>query len=246
MSKSGYTALNQANWIETINVEHLKTVQNPSLGNRHRPIQHGEALELFQAKAQDNGLNLLESVGFLSPEEDKFIFVAETKHTNGEAYGLGFVNFNDRSRSFVGLASQKVFVCSNLCFGGVFSPSRTRHTTNVDERLGDKMDIIFDNYSSYVEDMESSMGFLKEREVDDAMLGKILVNLHRSNVMGATNLTRIIAEYDDPTFNDKGEGKNGLRAYNAMTHTLKRIKNPMQNIDTGHLARKVLLDTLGY
>ena len=242
----GYAVLNQANWIPTVDLEQLKGITNPSLGNHHQPINHGQALEMFQNKAEQNGLNLLDSVGLLSPEQDKFIYIAETKHTEGEAYGLGFINFNDRSRSFVGLASQKVFVCSNLCFGGVFAPSRTKHTTFVNGRLGDKMEIIFDRYLDHVESMESSMGFLKQREIDDAILGNVLVQLHRNGVMGATNLTRIITEYDDPTFNDKNEGANGLRLYNAFTHTLKKIKNPIQNIDTGHIGREIILKSLGY
>lgn len=243
---NGYTALNQANWTPTINVEQLKSIRNPSLGNRHVTVNHGDAVELFLKHAKDNGLSIKSSTGFLSPETDKYIYVAETKHTSGEAYGLGFINFNDRSRSFVGLASQKVFVCSNVCFGGVFTPSRTRHTTNIEDRLSDKIGGIFDQYASYVADMEDSMGFLSESKVNDAMLGKILVELGRNKVLGATNTMRILDEFDNPTFNDKNESANGLRVFNAMTHVTKRIRNPIQNIDTTHEARKIILKALGY
>lgn len=246
MSANGYQALNQANWTLTTDDEFLSTIENPSLGNRHLPISHGEALTLFHSKAEAQGMSLINQTGFLSPEQDRYIYVAETKHTDGEAYGLGFVNFNDRSRSFVGLASQKVFVCSNLCFGGVFAPSRTRHTLRVEERLDDKMQAIFDQYGNYVQSMQDSMGFLREKEVNDALLGNVLVNLHRKNVMGATNVARIVAEFDKPTFNDNDEGANGLRVYNAFTHVIKGIKNPIQNIDTGHVGREVILNTLGF
>ena len=56
----------------------------------------------------------------------------------------------------------------------------------------------------------------------------------------------ILKEYDNPTFNDKDEPANGWRLNNAITHTMKKIKNPIQNIDTGKDAREVLLQTLGY
>lgn len=247
MSKTnGYNVINGAGWTPTIDIEFLGTIKNPSLGNRHLPISHAEAIEIFREKAEAQGMKLLNETGFLSPEQDKFIYVAESEHTEGEAYGLGFINFNDRSRSFVGLASQKVFACTNCCFGGVFAPSRTRHTLNVEERLDDKIQNVFNEYTRYVEEMQASMGFLKQREVDDALLGRILVQLHRGSVMGATNVSRIVAEYDNPTYNDKGEGKNGLRVYNAFTHILKNIKNPIQNIDTGHVGRKIILESLGY
>lgn len=243
---NGYQALNQADWAVTTDVDRLSQIENPSLGNRHLPICHGEALQMFHDKAITKGLNIKSQVGFLSPEQDRYIYVAETKHTNGEAYGLGFVNFNDRTRSFVGLASQKVFVCSNLCFGGVFQPSRTRHTLNVGDRLDDKMNTIFNQYDGYVNRMQDSVEFLKNREIDDAIMGKVLIELHRKKVMGSANITRIITEYDDPTFNSKDEGKNGWRLFNAMTHTLKNIKNPIQNIDTSFVGRKLILETLGY
>lgn len=243
---NAFNSINGAGWLETTNMDFLKDVKNPVLGNRHVPVNHGDVLEMFMLKAQQNGMNLGQASGYLSPEQDKFIFVTEAQVTEDKAYAIGFINFNDRSRSFTGLAGEKVFVCSNLCFGGVFTPSRTRHTTNVEDRLDEKVGSIFDSYRKYAKDMEESMGFLRETQVDDAMLGKVLVELHRSKIMGATNIQRIISEFDAPTFNDRDEPANGWRLHNAFTHVLKKIKNPIQNIDTGNEGRQIVLKALGY
>lgn len=245
MSKA-FNSINGAGWLETTDLEQLKRVRNPSLGNRHLPINHGDVLEMFRLKAEANGMKLGDSSGYLSPETDKFIYVAEVSATPEMAYAIGFINFNDRSRSFVGLAGEKVFTCSNCQFGGVFTPSRTRHTLNVDDRLGDKVENIFDAYRGYEAKMRREQGFLEETEINDAILGEVIVNIMRKGVMGATNVQRIVTEYDNPTFNDKDAPANGWRLNNAITHTLKKIKNPIQNIDTGNVARQVILESLGY
>lgn len=241
-----FTAINGAKWKETVNVEELGLIKNPSLGNRHVPVNHGEVLAMFRAKADQKGMTLGEQCGFLSPETDRFIFVAEVQTEHDLAYSIGFINFNDRSRSYTGLAGERVFACSNLSFGGVFAPSRTRHTTLVGDRIEVKVDSIFSHFQQYVDDMKSSMGFLKQTELDDAALGNVLVKLHRAEIFGATNVQRILEEFDNPTFNSKDEPSNGWRLFNAITHVSKRIANPIVNIDTTNAARSLILKTLGY
>jgi len=245
MSKA-FNSINGANWFETVDQDYLKGVRNPSLGNRHLPINHGDVLEMFQMKAQAQGMTLGDASGYLSPEQDKFIYVAEVNANIHMTFAIGFINFNDRSRSFTGLAGEKVFTCSNCQFGGVFAPSKTRHTLNVEDRLDTKVDAIFDQYNAYEAELKKEQGFLTETQIDDAKLGKVLVEMGREKVFGATNIMRIIEEYDKPTFNDGDAPANGWRLNNAVTHTLKKIKNPIQNIDSGNHARQVILKVLGY
>ena len=234
-----------ANWLEISNIEQLKNVNNPSLGNRHVPVNHGEVLEMFIDKAKSKGLTLSAESGYLSPNTDKFIYVAEVLIEKEIAYSIGFINFNDRSRSFTGLAGERVIRHANVCFGGVFQPSRTRHTTYVEERLDDKVESIFECYDACVDRMKASMGFLKQRVIDDASLGKVLVNLHRSEMLGATNLQRVIQEFDSPKFED-GDTPNGWQLQNSFNSVLKRVKNPIVNIDTGNVGRELILKSLGY
>ena len=245
MSKTnGYQVLNQNGWNPTTDVEFLASINNPSLGPRHLPIQHGEVLQMFLEKADQMGISIKSSSGFLSPEKDKYIYIAETDQNEEVSYSLGFINFNDRSKSFVGLASERIHKWRSVCFSGVFSPSRTRHTLNVEERLEGKIDGVFGQYEKYITDMKSAMGFLKESQINDANLGRILVNLHRKQVMGATNITRIINEYDNPDFEDVGN--NGWKVYGSFSEVIKRLKNPIDSITIGNEGRKVILDSLGF
>jgi hypothetical protein len=243
---NAFNSINGAGWLETTNVDFLKDIRNPVLGNRHVPVNHGDVLDMFHLKGAEQGMSFGESSGYLSPEQDKFIYVVESEVTPEQSYAIGFINFNDRSRSFVGLAGEKVFVCSNMCFGGVFAPSRTRHTVNVEDRLDEKVNNIFEGYQTYVNAMRDEQEFLRNKAIDDAKLGQVLVELHRSKIMGATNVQRVVEEFDKPTFNDNDEPSNGWRLQNAFTHVLKKIKNPIQNIDTGNAGRKIVLNALGY
>lgn len=243
MNTNGYAALNRANWTPVTDIEKLALINNLSQGNRHKPIQHVEILSNFMTKTESFGITINASKGFLSPEKDKYIFVAETSSDEDCTYSLGFMNFNNRQMAFTGLAGEYIHKWNSVCFSGVFNPSRTRHTLNVDNRLEAKLDALFGQYLKYLEDIKSSKGFLKEQEINDAVLGKVLVALHRAEVMGSTNITRIIEEFDSNAIDDSS---TGWKLYGGFSNVLKRIKNPVDSITTGSVGKEIILKTLGY
>ena len=65
----GATIMNQKNWVETSDINFLRTVPAEPQGKRHHPINHGDALEIFRTVLHDRNLPVINSHGMMSRME---------------------------------------------------------------------------------------------------------------------------------------------------------------------------------
>lgn len=221
---------NQMGWDKTVEMDLLRSIQPVSMGPRHNPVNHGEVLQRFLSRANNAGVKIESSTGLLSQDRNRYMYVADIRYDSiatDFAFTIGFVNFNDRSKAFTMLAGQRVFVCSNLCVTGVIDEGRTRHSTNVDNRLDARIDTAFDTYNNMFRIQLNNVDAMKATKLTDELLGKFVLSATRMDFMGATNIRRIIEEVDTPTLNNKDD--NSLwRLHNAATWVIKEnIKNPL-------------------
>lgn len=226
---------NSMNWDKTVDMDRLRGISALSMGPRHNPVNHGEMLERFKSRGTFNGIEITDEQGLLSPDGKRFMYVAETRYDSAKldfTFTVGFVNFNDRSRSFTGLAGQQVFVCSNLCITGMVNESRTRHSTNVEMRLDEKMDAVFAQFANMRRIQLDNVDAMKATKLTDELLGKFVLWSAREQFMGSTNLMRIINEIDTPTLNNKDD--NSLwRLHNAATFVIREnINNPILAVES--------------
>lgn len=225
------TVLNDKNWIKTVNRDQLLGIAAVSQGPRHNPVNHGEMLDRFSERADHAGIQITAEKGLLSPNGQRFMYVADVAYDINDAdynFTVGFVNFNDRSRSFTGLAGQRVMVCSNECVTGILEESKTRHSTNVDNRLDAKMDSIFGQFKQVCDVQIGNVDRMKAAQLTDSLLGQFILNVTRSDFMGAANVRRVIEECDRPTLNNHDDNSM-WRLHNAATYVIREnVKNPLQ------------------
>lgn len=238
------SVINEKNWMETTNIDQLRSIEALSQGPRHNPVNHGEMLERFAGRAEDAGIKVASETGLLSPDGKRFMYVADVAHDQAAAdynFTVGFINFNDRSRAFTGIAGQRVMVCSNLCVTGLLTDSATRHSTFVEGRLDGKIDTIFAEYKKLCTSQTAAVDQMKEIQLTDELLGKFILNCTRADFMGAANLRRIIGEVDTPTLNNKDD--NSLwRLHNAATYVLREnVRNPLQVAESSKIINDEIL-----
>lgn len=221
-----------ANWTDCIEPEVLKAIQTESQGPRHKPIQHSDILDMFQKYADENNMTLSNPIGKLSKDRMRYMFLVDCNCNEIEDYTMtvGFINANDKSKAFTGICGTRVFMCSNGVVTGIVSESKTRHSLNNGDRIQDKINLVYNNFSANRERMVNQIDFLKHTPLTEDILGKTLVSMVRSNVMGATNIARIVSEVDSPTFNSKND-VSCWRLYNAASHVAKNVENPVYNVD---------------
>lgn len=221
---------NQMNWTNTTNMDMLRAVVANPMGPRHNPVNHGEVLERFRSRADHAGIKVTAETGLLSPDQKRFMYVADIAYDSLKsdfAFTVGFINFNDRSRSFTTLAGQRVFVCSNLSVTGTLEESRTRHSTNVDNRLDGRMDTAFSKFDEMFRIQMGNVDQMKATKLTDELLGRFVLEGTRRDLFGATNMRRVIQEVDTPTLNNIHDD-SAWRLHNAATYILREnVRNPL-------------------
>jgi hypothetical protein len=237
------TVCNDRGWTKTTNMDLLRSIDAVSMGPRHNPINHGTVLERFRDRAASAGVEITAEQGLLSPDKKRFMHVADIRYdslNSDFAFTVGFINFNDRTRSFTTIAGQRVFVCSNLCITGTLEESRTRHSTNVDGRLDARMDTAFAKFDEMFRVQMSNVDAMKAEKLTDALVGKFMLEATRQDLMGATNLRRIVEEIDKPTLNNVNDN-SAWRLHNAATYVLREnVKNPLLVAETTKRANDII------
>ena len=221
---------NAKKWISTIDSNHLRTISTPSLGTRHVPVNHGEIVDIFRDNLGKKKIDIVQERGLLSPDFMKYIFVVDIK-TDATDYNftLGFVNYNNKAKTFRGFAGEKVFVCSNEMISNLIETSARRHTTNVMAALGDKVDNIVEHYFIFREQRTADINVLKSREFSESHLAQMVLAMHRENFLGNAFIDRVIEEYDNPRHEEFKE-KTIWSFQNACTEIAKEIDNPERKI----------------
>lgn len=228
------SVINEKHWTEITNIESLREVNTKRLGPRHVPINHGDALDLFKNKLADRDIKITSENGMLSPDDYKYVYVVaiDTKGLTDGSYNfnLGFVNHNDKSKSLTIIAGETVMVCSNGTYTGQIASSRRRHTENAIGDIDEKFDNGFEYFDEFVKKRCMEISTLKNTDFTEEDLGKMILNFHRRSQIGNTHIHRIIQEYDKPTFDYQTGGNTFWDFHNAVTHTIKKITNPIDRM----------------
>ena len=227
--------INEKGWRETTDDKMLLDIETIPLGERHVPVNHGEVLNMFREELNSREVNIQRESGLLSDDNLKYVYTVEvTDDATDSSYcfTLGFVNYNNKQKSFTMLAGEKVFVCSNEMYVGELNTTRRRHTTNIMFDLDYKLQEGFERYEHFTDVRCREIDVMREQNVSEELFGKIIVDMHRNNVMSNTNIGKLVEEWDEPTFEYEGGQSTMWDFQNCATHVAKRISNPLQRIET--------------
>lgn len=228
-------ALNSASWADTKDLERLRGINTLPLGSRHVPLNHGDVLAKFWEGMKECGMTVATDRGMLSPDTYKYMYVAELANQGmrdkSMTFNIGFINYNNKQRSFRVLAGERVFVCSNEMFSGEVKESKRKHTKNAWEVLREKMSAGFDMFKKFTDARKTEIDRLKALAFPDVSLGAAVLELHRKSGLGNTDIDRIIKEWDAPTF-DYGVDKNTAWNFqNACTFVIKEnVSDPLRRV----------------
>jgi len=228
--------MNAKNWDEITDIANLKTINTPPRGPRHRPVNHGEVLEVFKERMDNGNVRFTNEVGLVSPDKYKFVYLVDVKTGDPDTkrdytFSLGFINYNNKQKSLTVIAGEKVFVCSNEMFSNQMEDTRRRHTENIFRDISDKFDTGVNYFSDFVETRQQGITTCKNTEFDEKDLGKTILNYHRRSAIGNTCINRIIKEWDEPSY-DYGTGGGTVWDFqNSVTHVLKDVTDPLSRMN---------------
>jgi hypothetical protein len=240
MSKA--TVINACQWEEITDINRLQKIEVNPLGPRHKPLNHGLALELFKDKLLDKGIEYEGEKGLMSPDTLKYAYVVNITHNKEFSFCFGFVNYNNRQKCFTIIAGERVMVCSNEMFTGQIQESKKRHVNSLLGEIDAKMDLGLDYFNKFKDKRVDEIGVMKKREFGEPQLGKVVLNMHRNTTMSNTDIDRVIGEWDNPTY-DYGVSKNTAWSFqNACTHVFKKMTSPLAVIDLNVKLKEMIDD----
>jgi hypothetical protein len=223
--------VNSKRWEETVNLERLHNIETVALGTRHHPINHGDCVEHFNGMLEQNNIKWERPNGLLNIDETRYIYTVNVKvdGIDGYCFSLGFVNYNDMSKSWTGLAGEYTFVCSNQMFRGEIMEFKRKHTTNVMSELDAKCQGVIENFNEYRERRIIANERMASLEFTDRRLADTVLNMHRGGLFGDSMIDKIVKEYDAPSY-PEFKDRTALNFQNACTHVFKGITNPINRI----------------
>jgi hypothetical protein len=219
----------------SIDRSELNALDCPEATDTHRPIPHGEFVNMVEDALGEQGLRVIaEAHGVTQTSKNT------RENGGGNYFGMFQVqgtNLQDKDHTTVvgmrnshikklsaGVAiGSGVFVCDNLAFLGEHVAMR-KHTKNIlDDDIG-ILPLIRETVEQVV-----SLSDAQERRFDtykSQRLGKydadhLIVQMLRDEVITTQQLPKVVQQWDEPDHEEFARSFNGWRLFNAVTEALK-------------------------
>jgi hypothetical protein len=229
-------------WTEVKDYGVLRNLTFESQGPRHVPVPHDYAIEFFKNCLSEHNIKIVRERAVLSPDTMKLMFIAdvrpEGKVEDGFIFSVGFINNNDRTKAFTGIAGTTVYV-NNAQWYVSDNSYKTRHTTTVREMLADRSAHIIEWFNEYYQLQSGKIEQMKKTKISDSQVGELILAYIRDKyVLSATNIKRIVDMWDKPKHEEFKE-KNLWSLQNACAEVFKGIKSPMFRLQAMELFNEV-------
>lgn len=224
-------------WTQTTDVDLLLDIPTEVLGLRHYPINHGEVVSRFEAMIADIGMEPIERIGQLSPDNRNYIYQCKFQHS-WFSFTLGFINYNDKKKSFQGLAGEEVFVCTNGMVKGAITESVRKHTTNVMDVLDDKIQATIGYFQSFIETRETQIMERSELTIHRDVVGELIMQSFDAGISPST-VGQVYQEFQEPSFEYPFNQQSLYGWQNAATHVFKKF-NPLYRVEMTQLLDGVI------
>ncbi|MBO5141454.1 MAG: hypothetical protein J6C46_00365 [Clostridia bacterium] len=221
-----------AGWMKVTDIENLKNIKHTPQGPRHVPVPHYDAITSFKDQLDEHGIRVLNETIVLSPDTFRLMYLADvaSENCNEYVYQVGFINNNDRSKAFTGIAGTKVLINSAQMHYSDGS-YKTRHTTNVREMLYERNAHIIKWFQEFYAEASGRINKMKNTEVTDEILGAVVLSYIRNRyTLSSTNIKNIVKEYDDPKF-DEFKPRNLWSLQNTTAEVFKKVKSPLLKLE---------------
>ena len=221
-----------AGWMKVTDIENLKNIEHTPQGPRHVPVPHYDAIISFRDQLAEHNIQVLNETIVLSPDTFRLMYLADiaAKDTDEYVYQVGFINNNDRSKAFTGLAGTKVFI-NNAQMHYSDGSYKTRNTTNVREMLYERNAHIIRWFEEFYAEQTGRIEAMKNTEVTDEILGAVVLSYIRNRyTLSSTNIKNIVKEYDDPKY-DEFKPRTLWSLQNTTAEVFKKVKSPLLKLE---------------
>ena len=196
----------------------------PARTDTYSPVSHAQVIEAVAANIRVNKLDVIGRRMYLNGNARKMVGFMDIETDIGKQHGLkmmlGYRNSYDKSMSVAFVTGATVWICGNGLIGGDLLTFKRKHTGNVLEEMGEKI-------QTGVDRMKSDFGKLN-LEVD-VLKGYALTPRQKAEVLGVmyferdlVNPTQLSIVKRELTESKNFKEDNAWSLYNNVTEALKR------------------------
>lgn len=221
-----------AGWTRVVDVENLENIHHSPQGPRHVPVPHHLAIKSFRDQLNEHNITVLKEDIVISPDTFRLMYLADIAAENDKdyVYQVGFINNNDRSKAFTGLAGTKVLI-NNAQMHYSDGSFKTRHTTNVREMLYERNAHIISWFNEFYQQHSGRIDAMKNTEVTDEILGAVVLSYIRNRyTLSSTNIKNIVKEYDKPKY-EEFKPRTLWSLQNTTCEVFKKLKSPLLRLE---------------
>lgn len=221
-----------AGWIRVTDINNLSDIKHAPLGHRHVPVSHYDAIVSFKNQLEEYNIQVLNESIVISPDTYRLMYLADIADKNAKeyVYQVGFINNNDKSKAFTGLAGIKVLI-NEAQMHYSDNSYKTRHTTNVKEMLYERNAHIITWFKEFYTEYSGKIEKFKNIKVTDEILGAVILAYIRNRyTLSSTNIKNIVKEYDNPKY-DEFKPRTIWSLQNTTNEVFKKVKSPLLRLD---------------
>lgn len=221
-----------AGWIRVTDINNLSDIKHAPLCPRHVPVSHYDAIVSFKNQLEEYNIQVLNESIVISPDTYRLMYLADIADKNAKeyVYQVGFINNNDKSKAFTGLAGIKVLI-NDAQMHYSDGSYKTRHTTNVKEMLYERNAHIITWFKEFYTEYSGKIEKFKNIKVTDEILGAVILAYIRNRyTLSSTNIKNIVKEYDNPKY-DEFKPRTIWSLQNTTNEVFKKVKSPLLRLD---------------
>lgn len=203
--------------------EQLRSIETPRGTESWVPIPHDYVVQQVEQTIGAHNLTVRNEDYLISRGGDRMFGILDLRSDQDEDYGLtiGVRNSHDMSLPVGLLLGTRVFVCSNLSFGGEVR-IQTKHTKFVMKRLPR---LICDAAAKLLESRQTQdlriaayKGTLVEKRKEAAFL---MLQAIRQDIIPTRLVNSLCSEWERPSHEEFAADWSAWRMFNAVTEVLK-------------------------
>ena len=211
---------------EIISRSALSTIQPPQGTDTHKPIAHGQLVDMLESELKIQGLVIEEEQYSVMTQGMKLFGVMKLRMgsfgtSNEYRMALGLRASNDKKFPVELISGANVFVCDNMCFNGEVIALKRRHTKLIDIRMelaGGVQKALEGFYKT-----ETLVYSWKSKEISDLQAKGLILDAGIRKVMPLHLVPDVWQNWQEPK-HQEFEGRTVWSLHNAFTESFKLLK----------------------
>lgn len=206
---------------QAVDIERVYDVATPAPDGDHFPLAHSLLIDTVKNHFAESGLSIVHEQHALARDGLRYFGLLQIAGDNPD-YDLvvGLRNTHDRSYAAGFCVGSGVFVCDNLAFSSEVTLAR-RHTRFIERDLPKLVARGVGALVDHRQQQDQRLLAYKNAELDDKAAYAAIIKLLKSRAVVGTDVPKVVAQWDNPAYEDFAKERNVWRLFNAVTTAAK-------------------------